>query len=566
MKFFKNIVICLSVISLITIFLVSFPVKVYADVPSSQKVVSHSGSWSAYPFNYSLQGKYFTIQDATGIPVSSGIANYFYTDDNVTFYKLDGLDLYTAILNRGVGIILSGTKLTNVSTNFFQLIETVKDTSNNKYLQGGLYDSNDNLLGYCVNDISGCYYSQPLPANTPAVDVPGELTNDVYNHYKYYNNEVNTLNPDYITYYPPSKEYVWNNINTTSNYIKQEFYDQIYSSYSNIFTLRYRKSTNQFNAVYKYNNQIQLIGTSDVVGINTSTIEKWREFATELNIDNNTLYYSDIDDYLDTLVVNQGDEYLTYNVRHSNNLNSQVSDAYLLNCYAGTNVSPQTIADNQVFGIMQDASDLYLYTSLKDSITIYRDSNVLNDVKNNTYIPDSYKSNQYLNYNPVNDNSFTLTISNIDNSQNNNSTIYQESNDTFIDNSSSGNINQTTIDNSVTEIINNYYPSDSGGGGNGGEDNPSDDDINNDSVLDALLSAIRHFFSVIGQLLGTILSGLLEVVNSILDSITGIMTNMTGIIDFISALFGWIPSPVPEVLAVGISITILFAIIRFIRG
>ena len=174
------------------------PLKVYAEIPSTQKAVAHTGTWGGYAFDYSLLGKYFTIEDATGIPTSTVLnAQYFYTDDNETFYALKGKELYTAILNRGIGMVVTTPYLNTLYNSFMTIVGSQTDTTGGiAHLQGALYDSNNVFLGYCVNDISGCYYYQPQPADTPAVDVPDELTDDVYNHYKYYTAD---LYPDYIT-------------------------------------------------------------------------------------------------------------------------------------------------------------------------------------------------------------------------------------------------------------------------------------------------------------------------------------------------------------------------------
>ena len=117
MKVLKNIVVYLCIL---TILLYSFTPKVYADVPSTQKAVKHSTtSWTGYPFEYSLQGAYFTIDDPTGIPYSSTLnPKYFYTYDHVTFYALEGKELYTSVLNRGSGITVASDLLVLLSNNF----------------------------------------------------------------------------------------------------------------------------------------------------------------------------------------------------------------------------------------------------------------------------------------------------------------------------------------------------------------------------------------------------------------------------------------------------------------
>ena len=64
-----------------------FSVVTFADVPSTQKAVAHQGGWGNYDFDYLFHGKYWTIDNATGIPTGSLLSpKYFYTDDNERFF------------------------------------------------------------------------------------------------------------------------------------------------------------------------------------------------------------------------------------------------------------------------------------------------------------------------------------------------------------------------------------------------------------------------------------------------------------------------------------------------
>lgn len=585
MKFFKNIVICLSIISVLTIFLVSHPVKVYATVPSSQLVNKNDGAWGGYAFDYSLQGKYFTIQDATGIPTSTYLnAQYFYTSDNITFYALSGKDLYTAILNRGIGLIVSSSYLNLLYNSFMSTVGAVTDTTNGRYLQGALYDSNNVFLGYCVNDISGCYYNQPLPADTPAVDVPSELTNDVYNHYQYYTAD---KYPDYLTIYPPSYEFIksktfryWtmnDNAQTIYNEQLQLSFNDITSS-NNLSSFQYYINSNNqkifYLTTYQFNADHYIYYSPNVNDHSSPT--EWNNLCEALNLDHNSneLLFSDFFD--SDLSDNNFIYYKAYD--SSNNLISNNITYYHYNY-----INQQFLLDNTGSSgvdlrlgkpfLKSGGSNIgYGYEIMAgNSFTIYKNNNIYSNIINQSYNQESFNSESYNNYDSNNDNSFNTTYNNIDNSINNNSTIYNELTDNYYDYVQNSTVNTQEITNNTTNIINNYYGDNSGGSGEGGEggggsDNPSDDDINDDNILSALLTAIRHFFHTIGVLLGTILTGIVDILDSILTAIAGVMENLTGVTDFISALFGWIPSPVPEVLGLAISITILFALIKFIRG
>ena len=591
----------LSILIILTLSFSFMPIISYADISSNQKVVSHEGAWTGYVFDYSLMGKYFTINDATDIPTSTYLSpKYFYTDDNVTFYALEGLDLYTAILNRGIGVAVSGSLLNTLWTSFGTSI-AVTDSLGLHY-QGALYDASDNFLGYCVNDISGCYYNQPAANDTPAVDVPDELTDDVYNHYKYYTKDVNSDIPDFITVTPPSKEWILSKtLDSPNTYISDSYYndwletniDTLYQA-DNIYTFIVGKyggnnySKYRINGNYILNNVHYIYSGNDTNWINLCNYY-------DITTDNTNLLFSDM--YSNPT---PGSGYsLQFYAYDSNDNVVNTFDRYNISVDTTNHVinGGYTIVNNNqhatAFPLGNIGSNLSnqfqqaTYCFLGKDYTIYKDQATYNNIKNKTYNPSNYPSSTYLNYNPQNDNSFTINYNNIDNSTTINDTIYNDSHDVYYDNTEDGNQDITEIANNITIIIENYYPTipggnpgpgggdepgtdnpGTGGGDEPGTDNPGtgDNDLNDNTVLQAILSAVRTFFRMIGELLGSVLAGLLEMINALLESIAGIMSNLTGITDFLSALFSWIPSPVPEILAIGFSICILAAVIKFIRG
>ena len=196
-------------IAIIFVFITMFSCGkiVNAAINPNQIVEGHTATWNGYPFQFTLGGKYYTVMDSTDIPTSTYLnPKFFYTQDGIVFDDIDGKELYTIVLNKNLGIILKDTFLNNIYNSFTTLINIV-DSTRNQYLQGGLYDSNDNFLGYCLNDISGCYYQG---ASTTRITVTNDFSNDVYNHYQYYN-EDNFISTDYFTFVCPSYEYIFNN-------------------------------------------------------------------------------------------------------------------------------------------------------------------------------------------------------------------------------------------------------------------------------------------------------------------------------------------------------------------
>ena len=53
---------------------------------------------------------------------------------------------------------------------------------------------------------------------------------------------------------------------------------------------------------------------------------------------------------------------------------------------------------------------------------------------------------------------------------------------------------------------------------------------------------------------------------SVLEAITTLMGSITNLSDFFASILDWLPEPIPQVLGVGVSICILAAVIKFIRG
>lgn len=579
MKHFKHLIIYLSILSLILVTMFSRkPLKVYADVPSSQLVISHGSSWGNYDFVYSLQRKYFTIEDSTGIPVYDGTPRYFYTDDNETFYILDGAKLFTVVLNRGVGITLKNDLLTSLIQGFFSSIN-IRDSQGNRYIQGGLYDNNNNFLGYCLNDISGCYY-QGLDGS-PNIRIPSETVNNVHNYYKHYNDEDKTA-VDYFTFICPSSGYINDHWLNTSNYGLANF-NALSATVDNLFDINLKYSNADFNIIgldYSNSTRPTFIGGEQedtcYIFTNQPSGSNWNNFCynTGLYNDEHELLFTDLLSSMNALTALSQGYYIAFDAVDPETGNRKDLIEYSCSISTDGDISSSTATTPRFyFGTKQQAYNSY--TNLRvvygSNITIYKSYDVFQAVNiDKTYYPGQFQSTIYNNYNTNNDNSFTVNYEYLDYSITNNTTIYNYGKDDYDDNRDNNGVDTPQINNNITVIIENIIPTPDPSPSPDPEpdpDNPNDDDdINNDNVLSALLTALRHFFHVIGQLLGTILTGIVDILNSILTAIAGIMEDLTGITSFISALFGWIPSPVPEVLAIGISITILFALIKFIRG
>lgn len=88
----------------------------------------------------------------------------------------------------------------------------------------------------------------------------------------------------------------------------------------------------------------------------------------------------------------------------------------------------------------------------------------------------------------------------------------------------------------------------------------SSDGINN------LINGIGKILSVILSLFGKIMDVVADISQSILDLFSGFTTFTDGFSSFLSATFGFIPSEVLNALKLGISLAVILAIVRFLRG
>lgn len=83
-------------------------------------------------------------------------------------------------------------------------------------------------------------------------------------------------------------------------------------------------------------------------------------------------------------------------------------------------------------------------------------------------------------------------------------------------------------------------------------------------------SGVGNLLSSIGAFLGSIINGIAQGIANIINSLTSIFQNLSGLMNgsvsgFLGAIFGFLPSEFVTVLLAGISLSILFMILSFIR-
>ena len=521
---------------------------VNAEVPASQKVVGHEATWTGYAFDYTQNGKYYTIQDATGIPEGSFLApHFFFTIDHEKFYTFVGKEGIATILNYVLGVISDTNELDDFFTNFMRAINLTEQSG--KYISQGLYDSNDNFLGYAINDISGCYYGE----NPPSINYNDTFVDNVGNFYQY--NYASTV-PDYITVTSISKDTILSNTLLNSDEITtlNNIYD-IDHFYANavydITNAKYDCYYCDYNSmarghIYKFPNYCNLVCSDNT----------WGNFCSFYKLKTGSILgYAD-------LLTNRYSSYIGLLLYNNGSFATSLYDYYWL--LRGTHGAPSGKTGNNIkLGVY----DNKIFMLMGKNQTIYKDSTVLNNVINQTYTSNQYVTDSYNNYDSNNDNSFNTDVVTTQQALVYNQTIYNNYSQNFyqyVD--ENNNIDNSQFVEDITNTTNNYYEEGSGGGGDN-PDNPDNlDNPDNNQTLDEILRAILRFFNAIGDIIGTLLASIINLIDSVLEALAGVIEDLTGASDLFASVFAWIPEPVPQILGAGFGICLVCGIIKFIRG
>ena len=548
MKIKKFSFILLLVMCLITNLFV-LRLEVFADVPDARKVEAHFQSMSnPVGWDYVMSNVYYTVEDATGIP-SSNFAGpvYYYTVDNTTFQSVSGGDLITLILNRGLGLVLQPERARAIISAFFSEIVNAKASS---YVKGGLYDSKENFLGYALDNLNGLYYAVN-PVEGGDITVPTEMTNTVYNYYNYYLLE----NPEELPYFN-----VHNDIPDSSllaNFTPQSYIQQVQNALGEF-------SNGHIFNISLYNYDLSQYAWSDGL-VQNGTTGKFYAISSDIlgvaidttSYDDFVVYYNIKDNFNSSSLLNSN-KYFKYTVKDSSGNNASVS--YYSIDSNGYSVTDTNSSFNTTLGKNNFTMSYPVFPYGAD-FTIYRSINIFNSINvTQTYSPSTYYSNSFNNYSTSNDNSITTSTTQISNSVTNNSSAYDSSSSSYYNYVDNGYVDNSSISQNTTTVINNYYGTDSGGN-NGGGDDP-------DSPLDwsDLIDLLKNLFEAIGAVIVGIFEGLISMITKVLEAIANIVSSLGGFTDFLSFIFGFLPSPVPEVLAAGFSLCVLCAVIKFLRG
>ena len=528
-----------------------FRLEVFAS-ESDYTVVKHLGSFSlsSVPWEYAATS-YYTVNNNTSAPSSSPLSpNVFYTSDGVTFQYVSFKEVIILTLNKKIGVVLGDNELTDFVNEFYTDIQNAIDGSG--HAAAALYTESGSFLGYAVNDISGCYYSAN-PVSSSPVNIPSEYVNNVYNCYNYFVS-INSDESAYFVYHPVSSGTV------TSNWG---------SSQSSLDRLQVLQS---FLGSYSADDYI-ILTTKFFTDLNIYAVgdSYWKACSNEyIFVSYNTTMY-------DSFVSNfsEGFNDVDYNTLNGGSTDTGIliyayDNGNVVSSLPGTSVSSFSVSNlsSQSSFVIQTAySDYEVRQPISNvDFTVYRTYQDYEDINiNQSYNQGSFNTNSFNTFNPSSDNSFSATGQQVSQAVTTNGNIYSSMSNDFYNYVSNGNIDNSSIVTETTNIVNNYY-----GDNPDNPDNPDhpDNPDNPDTPLDwsDFIELLKHLLEAIGAIIVGIFEGLLSLITQVLEAIGSVVSNLDGFTDFLSALFGFLPSPVPEVIAAGFSLCILCAVIKFLRG
>ena len=589
MKILKKVLPFIVIITLVFQQLMITSFTSYATVSSEYKVTRHSISIPSPLFDFKGTGNYYLLSNTSGLtPCSLTYPNYFFTNDHVTFDLVDGRKLISNIANLGLGLVFKPSVLTELTSAFFNTIKqnwNVATIGNRDYIQDGLYDLSGNFYGYCLNDISGCYYTYSnLDSN---VQIPSSYVNNVYNFLTYDNfNSSRYLQP--VAYVdiecPTYSEYI-------QNYVSNVFDD----SYTEIFNNNAGKTF--FTSVYRTNDNDShfIVGgnfmyanyNGEVIGL--EDYDNYEHYVRNFSIyygligSKHSINWRDILDYKERPFyqdfesnINTHASIMYQPAYFSSDRNGVIEiDSFrnysFYNDGSYTTFDVNTISEfrlgfSNIVTVNGSQYERFLFPVMPDGNNVFRiyDSSSLNLSNYNSFNTDSFND-----FDSNNNNSYNTSTQQIDNSVTNNSVIYNNISDNWQGYVSNGSIDYAGLNNQIIRDSNNSYGqapnnSENNNGGSGGSSGSGDS--NDDSVLDKFLELLLKLFEAVGKIFSTVLTGVIDLFTMIIDTLADLMSDITPFTQFLGTLFGFLPAPIPQVIATGFSICILCAVISFIRG
>ena len=510
-----------------------------------------AGSFDEDAFSHGVVGYY--MEDETSIP--AGVHFYYKYDTGKAWY-CNITDVIGLLSNKSYGLSINPQVLYTLASGFLSYATAYTGgipISDRQVVTG--YPDSVSVVGYALNGISGCKLVNPNQQDAP-VTIDSQINNFIYIYIKDYIDD-NYSAPDYINLIPYAKSYVKTRLPANQSYRENKI-SMVEGLTGWCYSFLYAKS----NGSYAINTNNYIYDVDDDFAFYASNTNNYDTFCelyslSEYKRSLNFIY-----------LPNPTGSYSSFSLSAyaSNGTNAYTNDFPCQSYNAQSNTSTSTTRGFMLYNV--DSNYFYGLISEKP-ITLFRDVNVVTQIINNTYSPTFNYTDNFYNYDSTsNNNDNSTTINDVDNGTTNNTTIYNEQSSNYTDNSYYNSENNYYIDNSVvnetnTTIINNYYGDNGGGGGEGG--GGSDDDDDDDLIWTALLKAIADFFKKLGELIATVLTGIVTIFTDILAAIAEITSNFSAITDFFGTVFGWLPDEIVTLMTLGLAMALFAAFISWFK-
>ena len=511
-----------------------------------QKVSASGGNFGDDAFINNGNGAY-SIVDASGLPSGT---NFYYKYADGYCDSLPANKVITYSLNAVNGIGMATQLLGNFITDYLlygDFFKTARETVFANFIYSDISDSST-VIGFALNDINGCVYRHNAPSDTE-ITIPSDITNDVYNYYNDWANDNGLDLPDYININLQKKNWALGRVQA-NNYAQA--LTAMINEQADITTFALNNGyINTSNYSYK-----RKLNVSSGYVYYCDSSSDWLDYCAAMNLTRN----NNVAEFMDQMVNNT---LLSFKIKDKNTmLDVDITQLYYPKTDGTYSSNTTNVANIGGLGSL-GVSDSY------NHLTIWKNTDIMNQVINNTYAPSTFYSQRYYDYNSTStDNSSTTTNNNIDSSVTTNETIYNDSSQSFTDYYSENNyqIDNSVVINDNDTIINNYYPTDNGddnGGGSGSGGSGSGDD--DDGILDKLVDAILGFFKSIGKIIAALIAGLFELLDTILNALADINNSFDGIKNFLASIFSWFPSSIVTLMVLGLGLALLASFITWFK-
>lgn len=484
-------------------------------------------------FRKNSNGQYYLV-DSSYLP--SGMHFFFKYADGKAWYCTN-YEMFTRVTNN-FGLVVKPSEIPSLVTSWIGYL------SNGTFKNGREVVNGSTVVGYAVNDISGCKLTNH-GGTGGSFGVPSDLVNETHD---FCEDETSVIPPDFINLPVIS----WADANNPNFYgyshnEATETYLGTYQDKKYIFSYfrRYRNGTNSGGLCAS----IPSVGSTN--NVNTCC------FSDDISFSVNSNLFTSLVSTFGLSSNKTNIDIISWEINPvSNSKLTFYNDNFEIVTLSGSDVNYYGYVSSYQSSL--DYAYCLPVSKTKSILTLYSDISIPSQIYNNNYSPTFIFSNTYTNFDNSANNEFNSSVTQISNSTSNNETIYNNSKTEINQNIKNNNYEYNTDNSStiVNNIINNYYGD---SGGSGGDDN------NDDNWWDSIISAIGGFFEGLGRIVAEIIAGIIGIFTDVLNMIADLQVDITALQDFFQQIFGFFPPEIVSLISVSIGLMILICIIKALK-